>query len=73
MRLFDRIVIIQNIVMIKKIHACNRINFSSNIVEVIRTVLNFLFFLMIRFHNHKKAQKSTESFKAQLSKSVKRK
>ena len=28
---------------------------SSNIIEVIKTVLNFLFF-MIRFHKHKKAQ-----------------
>ena len=27
------------------------VNFSSNIVEVIRTVFNF-FFLMIRFHKH---------------------
>ena len=27
----------------KKIHACNKMNFSSNINEVIRTVLNSLF------------------------------
>ena len=26
--------------MIKKIHACNKINFSSNINEVIKAVLN---------------------------------
>ena len=53
--------------MIKKIHACNRINFSSNIIEVIRTVLNFLFiyfFLMIRFHKQKKAQKRTKKHKS---------
>ena len=30
--------------MIKKIHACNKMNFSSNINEVIRAVLNSLFF-----------------------------
>ena len=28
---------------------------SSIIIEVIRTVLNFLFFLTIRFHKYKKA------------------
>ena len=33
---------------------------SSNINEVIRTVLNFLFFFMIRFHKRKKAQKSIQ-------------
>ena len=44
-------------IVIKKIHACNKINFSSNINEVIRTVLNFLlFFFMKRFQKHKKAQ-----------------
>ena len=61
--------------MIKKIHACNRINFSSNIIEVFRTVLNFFFFLR-RFYKQKKAQKSTKStknIKAQLSKSIKHK
>ena len=57
MRLFDRIVIIQNIVMIKKIHACNRINFSSNIVEVIRTVLNFLFFFNDKISQPQKSTK----------------
>ena len=46
--------------MIKTIHACNRINFSSNINEVIRTVLNFLLF-MIRFHKHKKALKALKA------------
>ena len=57
MRLFDRIVIIQNIVMIKKIHACKRINFSSNIVEVIRTVLNFLFFFNDKISQPQKSTK----------------
>ena len=47
--------------MIKKIHGCNRIKFSSNIVEVIRAVLNFLFFFMIRFHKHKRALKAQKA------------
>ena len=34
---------------------------SSNINEVIRPVLNFLFFFTIRFHKYKKAPKSTKS------------
>ena len=62
--------------MIKKIHTCNRINFSSKINEVIRTLLNFLFNFMIRFHKHKKAQKntkSTKSIKTEPIKSTKRK
>ena len=70
--------------MIKKIHACNRINFSSNAIEVIRPILNFFFFTK-RFYahqNHKKAlkstkstknTKSTKSTKTQLSKRTKRK
>ena len=33
----------------------DKINFSSNINEVIRPVLNFLFFFTIRFHKYKKA------------------
>ena len=42
---------------------------SSNIVEVIRTVLNFLFhFFMIRFHNNKKAQKLTNLLTANKNK-----
>ena len=49
--------------MIKKIHACNKINFSSNINEVIRTVLNFLLFFMIRSHKRKKALKSLKALK----------
>ena len=42
--------------MIKKIHACNKMNFSSNINEAIRAVLN---------------SKSTKSTKTQPSKSTK--
>ena len=34
------------------------INESSNINEVIRPVLNFLYFFTIRFHKYKKAQKA---------------
>ena len=30
-------------IVIKKIHACNKMNFSSNVNEVIRSVLNSLF------------------------------
>ena len=48
--------------MIEKIHSCNKMNFSSNINEVIRTVLNFfLFFLrknVTRTKKHKKALKT---------------
>ena len=36
---------------------------SSNINEVIRPVLNFLFFFTIRFHKYKKHQKAPESTK----------
>ena len=35
-----------------------RLSVSSNIGEVIRSVLNFLFFFTIRFHKYKKAPKS---------------
>ena len=56
--------------MIKKIHACNKMNFSSNINEVIRAVLNFLLFFyeeishaQISIKKHKKAQKSTKTYK----------
>ena len=37
---------------------------SSNINEVIRSVLNFLFFHMIRFHKFKKAQKEYKAPKS---------
>ena len=43
--------------MIKKIHACNKMNFSSNINEVIRAVLNFLFFLKKISHTQKRTEK----------------
>ena len=36
---------------------------SSNINEVIRTVLNFLFFFMITFYTHKKARKVLKALK----------
>ena len=41
----------------KKIHACNRMNFSSNINEVNRAVLNSFFFFKKRFRTHQKHQK----------------
>ena len=52
--------------MIKKIHACNRVNFSSNINEVIRAILNSLFFLRKDFARTKstKSNKSTRSTKS---------
>ena len=52
--------------MIKKIHACNRMNFCSNVNEVIRAVLNSLFFLQKDFARTKitKSTKSTESTKS---------
>ena len=43
--------------MIKKIHACNKMNFSSNINEVIKVVLNPLLFFTKRFRTHKKHKK----------------
>ena len=36
------------------------INMSSNINEVVRTVLNFFFFFTKRFYKHQKAPKSTK-------------
>ena len=64
--------------VIIKIRACNRINFSSNIVEVTRTVFNFYFFYdkisqALKAQKSTKSTKSTKSIKAQLSKSTKRK
>ena len=54
--------------MIKKIHACNKMNFSSNINEVIRAVLNSLiFFLQKDFARTKKQQKHQKAPKAQKS------
>ena len=46
-----------------KIRACNRMNFSSNINEVIRAVLNP--FYTKRFSTHQKHQKDQKSQKAQ--------
>ena len=43
--------------MIQKIHACNRMNFSSNVNEVIRAVLNSLFFFTKIFRTHQKHKK----------------
>ena len=39
-----------------KVIVINDYKFGSSINEVIRSVLNFLFILMMRFHKHKKAQ-----------------
>ena len=38
----------------------DKITFSSIIIEVIRPVLNFLYFFAIRFHKYKKALKRTK-------------
>ena len=56
--------------MIKKILACNKMNFSSNIKDIISAVLNSLFiyfFYKKILHALKapKAQKSTKSTKTQ--------
>ena len=50
-------------IVIKKIHACNRMNFSSNVNEVIKAVLNSLFFLRKDFA-HTKSTKTSKSTKA---------
>ena len=47
----------------EKIHVCNKINFSSNINEVIKAVLNFLFFYEKIWHTLK-AQKASKASKA---------
>ena len=39
--------------MIKEIHACIKINFSSNVNEVIKAVLNYVSFFTKSFHAHK--------------------
>ena len=59
--------------MIKKISACNRMDFSSNINEVIRAVLNSLFFYLQKdFARTKKHQNATEQkYKTQISKNKK--
>ena len=45
--------------MTEKIYACNKMNFVSNINEVIRAAVNslFIFFFTKRFCTHKKQQK----------------
>ena len=40
-------------ILIKKIHAFNKMNFSSNVNEVIRSVLNSLFFYEKMLHTPK--------------------
>ena len=51
--------------MIEKIHICNKMNFSSNINEVIRAVLNSIFvFFIKRFCTQKKHQKAPKCNKA---------
>ena len=42
--------------MIKNVSSMLMAIVSSNINEVIRSILNFLFFFTIRFHKYKKAQ-----------------
>ena len=62
--------------MIKKIHACNKMNFSSNINDVIREVLNFSLFFYEKISHapkstkkHQKHQNATEQkHKTQISK-----
>ena len=46
--------------MIKKIRSCIRINFRSNVNEIIRAVLNSLFFLQKDFSRHTKSTKKTQ-------------
>ena len=48
------------IIIMMIIGYCNKTNFSSSINGVIRPVLNFLFFLTIRFHKNYKAPKSAK-------------
>ena len=44
-------------IVINEIYACNRMNFSSNVNEVIMAVLNSLFIFTERFCTHQKHQK----------------
>ena len=59
-------------IVIKKIHACGKINFSSNVNEVIRSVLNSSFFFLRKDFARTKSTKSTKSTKTQPSKNTKR-
>ena len=45
---------------------CDKVNFSSNINEVIKLVFNYLFFFTIRLHKYKKALKSTKKHQKTL-------
>ena len=47
--------------MIKKIHACNKMNFSSNINEVISAVLNSSLFFYKKISHTPKSIKSTKN------------
>ena len=64
-------------IVIKKTHACNKMNSSINVNEVIRAILNSLFFLKKRFlHKPKvstapKAQKKLKAQKTQKHKQAK--
>ena len=51
--------------MIKKIQACNRMNFSSNVNEVVRAVLNSLFIFYKKILHAPKAPKAQKARKAQ--------
>ena len=53
---------IKKIVIIEK--DCDNLKFDSNINEVIRAVLNFLFFSLRKDFAHIKSTKSTESTKS---------
>ena len=51
-------------IVIKKNHAFIKMNFSSNVNELIRSVLNsFFFFLTKRFCTHQKYQKHKDAIK----------
>ena len=52
--------------IIEKIHVCSKMNFSSNINEVIRAILNALFFYKKILHAPK-ARKAPKSTKTQIS------
>ena len=49
----------------EKFHACNGMNFSSNVTEVIRAVLNSLLFFYKKILHALKAQKASKAPKAQ--------
>ena len=52
--------------IIEKIHVCSKMNFSSNINEVIRAILNALVFYKKILHAPK-ARKAPKSTKTQIS------